>query len=39
MARSVGKAKAAKDRVKDILRITVAEPVMNGVLRIAWNDG
>ena len=39
MARSVGKAKAAKDRVKDILRITVAEPVMQGVLKIAWNDG
>jgi hypothetical protein len=25
--------------VKDILRIVVAEPVMQGVLKLAWNDG
>ena len=39
MARSVGKAKAAKNKVNDILRITVAEPVMQGVLKVVWNDG
>jgi Protein of unknown function (DUF2442) len=25
--------------MKDILRITLAEPVMHGVLKLAWNDG
>jgi len=39
MARGVGKTKAAKNKVKDILRIAVAEPVMQGVLKVVWNDG
>jgi len=25
--------------VKDILRIVVAEPVVQGVLKLSWNDG
>ena len=25
--------------MKDILRITVTEPVMQGVLKLVWNDG
>lgn len=39
MASRVSKAKTGKNKVKDILRITVAEPVMQGVLRLVWNDG
>ncbi len=28
-----------RHRMNDILRITVAEPVVQGVLKLIWNDG
>jgi hypothetical protein len=31
--------KRQRDKLKDILRIKVAEAVMHGVLKIAWDDG
>jgi hypothetical protein len=30
---------AGEDRVTDLLRITSAEPVLHGVLKITWSDG
>jgi hypothetical protein len=34
-----GKAKAGEDSMSDMFRITSAEAVLPGVLKLAWNDG
>jgi Protein of unknown function (DUF2442) len=39
VACGTGEAKAGENQMTDILRITSAEPVVHGVLKLAWNDG
>jgi hypothetical protein len=38
-SRATSAKQKPENKVKDILRIVVAEPVVQGVLKLSWNDG